>query len=84
MPSTWRESPEWLDSAEQAGVAEQLNDPGARKAVLELARASIASPDRLVADCGPKKGIAQKGLLNTRSDIRIKPEQICRIVPGLQ
>jgi hypothetical protein len=38
MPSTWRESLEWLDRAEQAReVAGQLSDPGARKAVLELA-----------------------------------------------
>jgi hypothetical protein len=38
MPSTLNEALEWLDRAEQAReVAGQLNDPGARKAVLELA-----------------------------------------------
>jgi len=38
---------QWLDRAEQSReVAEQLTDPGARKAVLELAdtTTSIASP----------------------------------------
>ena len=38
MPSMLNESLEWLDRAEQAReVAGQLTDPGARKAVLELA-----------------------------------------------
>jgi hypothetical protein len=38
MPSTLNEALEWLDRAEQAReVAGQLNDSGARKAVLELA-----------------------------------------------
>ena len=38
MPSILNEALEWLDRAEQAReVAGQLNDPGARKAVLELA-----------------------------------------------
>jgi hypothetical protein len=38
MPSMWNEALEWLDRAEQAReVAGQLTDPGARKAVLELA-----------------------------------------------
>jgi hypothetical protein len=38
MPSILNEAWEWLDRAEQAReVAGQLNDPGARKAVLELA-----------------------------------------------
>ena len=38
MPSILNEAFEWLDRAEQAReVAGQLNDPGARKAVLELA-----------------------------------------------
>ena len=38
MSSTLNEAWEWLDRAEQAReVAGQLTDPGARKAVLELA-----------------------------------------------
>lgn len=38
MPSILKEALEWLDRAEQAReVAGQLTDPGARKAVLELA-----------------------------------------------
>ena len=38
MPSMLNEALEWLDRAEQAReVAGQLTDPGARKAVLELA-----------------------------------------------
>jgi hypothetical protein len=38
MPSISNEALEWLDRAEQAReVAGQLNDHGARKAVLELA-----------------------------------------------
>jgi hypothetical protein len=38
MPSMLNEALEWLDRAEQAReVARQLNDPSARKAVLELA-----------------------------------------------
>ena len=38
MPSILNEAWEWLDRAEQAReVAGQLTDPGARKAVLELA-----------------------------------------------
>ena len=38
MPSMSSEAWEWLDRAEQAReVAGQLTDPGARKAVLELA-----------------------------------------------
>ena len=38
MPSILNEAFEWLDRAEQAReVAGQLNDPSARKAVLELA-----------------------------------------------
>ena len=44
MPSILNDALEWLDRAEQAReVAGQLTDPGARKAVLELA----ASFDRL-------------------------------------
>jgi hypothetical protein len=38
MPSILNEALEWLDRAEQAReVAGQLTDPGARRAVLELA-----------------------------------------------
>ena len=38
MPSILSEALEWLDRAEQAReVAGQLTDPGARKAVLQLA-----------------------------------------------
>ena len=38
MPSVLNEALEWLDRAEQAReVAGQLTDPGARRAVLELA-----------------------------------------------
>jgi hypothetical protein len=38
MPSILKEALEWLNRAEQAReVAGQLTDPGARKAVLELA-----------------------------------------------
>jgi hypothetical protein len=38
MPSILNEALEWFDRAEQAReVAEQLTDPGARKAVLQLA-----------------------------------------------
>ena len=38
MPSMLNEALEWLDRADQAReVAGQLTDPGARKAVLELA-----------------------------------------------
>jgi hypothetical protein len=38
MPSMLNEALEWLDRAEQAReVAGQLSDPGARRAVLELA-----------------------------------------------
>jgi len=46
MPSMLSEALEWLDRAEQAReVAGQLTDPGARKAVLDLAKSSIASPE---------------------------------------
>jgi len=38
MPSMLNEALEWLDRAEQAReVAGQLSDPGARRAVMELA-----------------------------------------------
>jgi hypothetical protein len=39
MPSILNEALEWLDRAEQAReVAGQLTDPGAKKAVLDLAQ----------------------------------------------
>jgi len=39
MPSILNEALEWLDRAEQAReVAGQLSDPGARRAVLQLAK----------------------------------------------
>ena len=39
MPSMLNEAVEWLDRAEQAReVAGQLTDPGARRAVLDLAQ----------------------------------------------
>jgi hypothetical protein len=39
MPSILNDALEWLDRADQAReVAGQLTDPGARKAVLELAQ----------------------------------------------
>ena len=48
MASILNEALEWLDRAEQArGVAGQLADPAARKAVLELAE----SFDRLARGC---------------------------------
>jgi hypothetical protein len=50
MPSILNEAWEWLDRAEQAReVAGQLTDPGARKAVLELAQ----SFDRLARATTP-------------------------------
>ena len=46
MRSILNEAFEWLDRAEQAReVVGQLTDPGARKAVLELAEVSIGSPE---------------------------------------
>ena len=64
MPSILHEVSEWLDRAEQAReVAGQLTDPGARKAVLELAE----SFDRLArAAATPavlrRRELAAKGL----------------------
>jgi len=46
MPSILNEAFEWLDRAEQAReVAGQLTDPGARKAILELAESFDHSPE---------------------------------------
>ena len=54
MPSILNETLEWLDRGEQAReVAGQLNDPGARKAVLELAESFdlvLADARRLTAN----------------------------------
>jgi hypothetical protein len=64
MPSTWRESLQWLDRAEQAReVAGQLSDPGARKAVLELAE----SFDRLARAVGGPTA-AQRRELGTKRE----------------
>ena len=54
MPSPLNEALEWLDRAEQAReVAGQLTEPGARRAVLELAdsfdRLARAAATRAVA-----------------------------------
>ena len=59
MPSILNEALEWLDRAEQAReVAGQLTDPGARKAVLELAE-SFERLARTAAapNCGPEKRV---------------------------
>ena len=66
MPSILNEALEWLDRAEQAReVAGQLTDPGARKAVLELAEsfdrlaraaaAPTAAPEKRVGHARPGK-----------------------------
>jgi hypothetical protein len=48
MLSMLKEALEWHNRAEEAReVAGQLTDPGARKAVLELPKASIGSPEPL-------------------------------------
>jgi hypothetical protein len=66
MPSISNEIFQWLDRAEQAReVAGQLTDPGARKAVLELAQ----SFDRLArAAAGPT--VARRRELATRDQER--------------
>jgi len=62
MLSMLKEALEWLNRAEQAReVAGQLTDPGARKAVLELAE----SFDRLARaaanpGCAPEKGVGEE------------------------
>ena len=57
MPSILNEALRWLDRAEQAReVAGQLNDPGARKAVLELAE-NFERPRRRCSNCGPEKRV---------------------------
>jgi hypothetical protein len=41
--------------------------------------------DRLPRDgSGRAARTTQKGVLNTRSDISVEPEEICRVVPVLQ
>jgi len=62
MLSMLKEAFEWLNRAEEAReVAGQLTDPGARKAVLELAE----SLDRLaraaaIPPCAPGKGVGEE------------------------
>src|SRR5260370_989312 len=51
------EALEWLDRAEQAReVAGQLNDPGARKAVSSLPKASTGSPEPPPPQLRPGEG----------------------------
>ena len=73
MPSILNEALEWLDRAEQAReVAGQLNDPGARKAVLELAE----SFDRLA------RAAATPAVLRRRASRRRRPNVASACVPG--
>jgi hypothetical protein len=66
MPSILKEALEWLDRAEQAReVAGQLTDPGARKAVLELAE----SFDRL-ARAAATPAVIRKRELATKDQER--------------
>jgi hypothetical protein len=59
MPSILNEALEWLDRAEQAReVAGQLTDPGARRAVLELAE----SFDRLARAAAAPAAARRRGL----------------------
>ena len=68
MPSNLNEALEWLDRAEQAReVAGQLTDPGARKAVLELAE----SFDRL----------ARAAVLRRRGTSRKRSRKTLMIAP---
>ena len=61
MPSILNEALEWLDRAEQAReVAGQLSDPGARKAVLELAE----SFDRLARAAATPAVLRRRELAN--------------------
>ena len=72
MPSILNEALEWLDRAEQAReVAGQLTDPGAKRAVLELAdsfdRLARAAANPVVA---PAKGTGQE---RPRRNLTISP-----------
>jgi hypothetical protein len=61
MPFTLNEAWEWLDRAEQAReVAGQLTDPGARRAVLELAQ----SFDRLARAAATPAVLRRRELAN--------------------
>ena len=61
MPSMLNEVLEWLDRAEQAReVAGQLSDPGARRAVLELAE----SFDRLARAAATPTVLRRRELAN--------------------
>ena len=61
MPSVLNEALEWLDRAEQAReVAGQLTDPGARRAVLELAQ----SFDRLARAAATPAVLRRRELAN--------------------
>ena len=63
MSSILNEALEWLDRAEQAReVAGQLNDPGARKAVLELAQ----SFDRLAPRAAATPAVLRRRELATK------------------
>jgi hypothetical protein len=61
MLSMVKEALEWLNRAEQAReVAGQLTDPGAKKAVLELAESfRSARPSRCYPGCAPEKGVGE-------------------------
>ena len=59
MPSILHEAMEWLDRAEQAReVAGQLTDPGAKRAVLDLAD----SFDRLARAAATPAVVRRRGL----------------------
>jgi hypothetical protein len=60
MPSILNEALEWLDRAEQAREVGQLTDPGARKAVLELAQ----SFDRLARAAATPAVLRRRELAN--------------------
>ena len=61
MLSMLKEALEWLNRAEEAReVAGQLTDPGARKAVLELAESFGRRPSRCYPGCAPEKGVGEE------------------------
>jgi hypothetical protein len=68
MPSIRNEAWEWLDRAEQAReVAGQLTDPGARKAVLELAQ----SFDRLARAAATPAVLRRRELATKRPRMKL-------------
>jgi hypothetical protein len=75
MPSILNEALEWLDRAEQAReVAGRLTDPGARKAVLELAENLIGSPEPLLPRlCSGEESWPRKTRKET-DDSEVDPE----------